>query len=137
MVYNVGLHIIIVIFLQLYLIVRSVNIAMSYRLNAQKVRIQFLAGTRNFSFLQCPGQLCAILSLLLNVYSGLFHQGQNNWDMKHTTHLGLMLRLRICGYIHPLLYNIHGFVLKWLNTGANLLLLFVLIYSLLKLRLFL
>jgi hypothetical protein len=38
---------------------------MSYRLDAQKVRIQFSAGTRDLSLLQCPGQLC---DTLMNIY---------------------------------------------------------------------
>jgi hypothetical protein len=58
---------------------------------------------RFFSSPQCPDQLWDSFSLPSNGYLGLYPWGYNSQDMKMTTHLHLVLILRMCGAISSLL----------------------------------
>jgi hypothetical protein len=96
LMYNVGLHTIILIFLLLNLIMSSINIATSYRFDAQEVRIQFPAWTRDFSLLHGI-QTCSVAHsasyLMCTVVSYPSGKAVGSWSWPLTS-------ISCWGYIH-------------------------------------
>jgi hypothetical protein len=69
--------------------------------------VQFLAGARNVLFSEVSRPAMGPTQLPIQCVLEIFSQGYSSWGMKLTTHLIVMLMLRI-GVVGPLPLHFHG-----------------------------